>query len=118
MTRKTIDAKYREHDTALSINRQLLCCKTAENEIYYDLGSTQNTPEEKTTTVITTSIKTTVQVEPVSTGLQLVGSQSGAAVPDLPVTATEVVLTLVAKSLQKATKDIPHSSTIKSVVGG
>lgn len=118
MTRKTLDAKYRDHDTALSINRQLLCCKTAENEIYYDLGSAQDAQKESVAPVAIISTETIVTVTSVSAAPQSVGAQSGIALPDVPVTATEVLLTLVAKSLQKGTADIPRSSTIKIVVGG
>jgi fatty acid synthase subunit alpha len=39
-------------------------------------------------------------------------------VPDAPVTATDIVRTLVAQKLKKPLVDIPLSKAIKDLVGG
>jgi fatty acid synthase subunit alpha len=117
IARKTVDAKYREHDEALSITRQLLCCKNAENEIYYNIEFAEDTPKE-TATEETTSTEVIVEAEPVLLSVQSTGMQLSKAVSDAPVTAVEIVSTLVAKSLKKSTKNVSMDSTIKAVVGG
>lgn len=128
LAKQTIETKYKDHDTALSIQRQLLNLKTSENDIYYANAETAEVPKQATPKADTTpaaqapaptpATTTAPQPSAPSTGSSGAGAQSIASAEDVPVKAEDIILTVIAQKLKKSTADISLSSNIKALVGG
>lgn len=120
LAKQTIELKYRDHDTALSIQRRLLNLKTSENDIYYTTVESADTSKQVSTAQDPMPEPAATPPEP-STSLP---DQSGpsskviATVEDVPVKVEDIVLTIIAQKLKKSIGDISLSSTIKTLVGG
>jgi fatty acid synthase subunit alpha, fungi type len=123
MAKRTIANKYEAHDAALSLSRDILCYSKDAKDIYYDVE-----PEEEEATAPTApagasssaSAPTapTPAVAPVAAAAPAPSAGPAAAVADAPVTATDVLRSLVAQKLKKPLADIPLSKAIKDLVGG
>lgn len=127
LAKQTIETKYRDHDTALSINRQLLNIKTSENDIYYTTSDSTETPERESPEIDTLPTAQAPLPEPATTsskrsmplpgqggpGVKLIATTEG-----VPAKAEDIILTIIAQKLKKSIKDISLSSTIKTLVGG
>lgn len=127
LAKQTIETKYKDHDTALSIQRQLLNLKTSENDIYYANAETAEIPKQAPPKVDTTPTAQAPAPTPAtpapqpsapSTGSTVAGSKSIASAEDVPVKAEDIILTVIAQKLKKSTADISLSSNIKALVGG
>ncbi|PCH04717.1 Thiolase-like, subgroup [Penicillium occitanis (nom. inval.)] len=127
LAKQTIETKYKDHDTALSIQRQLLNLRTSENEIYYANAETAEIPKQappKADTTPTAQAPAPTPATPASqpsapsTGSSGGGSKSIASAEDVPVKAEDIILTVIAQKLKKSTADISLSSNIKALVGG
>ena len=121
MAKKTLASKYEAYDAALSLQRQILCYNKDAKEIYYDVEPI----EEETATpaadsggspeVTTTSAPATAPTQP---SAPKNNGAPAAAVADAPVSALDIVRTLVAQKLKKSISEIPISKAIKDLVGG
>lgn len=127
LAKQTIETKYKDHDTALSIQRQLLNLKTSENDIYYANAESAEIPKQAPPKTDTTPAAqapapaptaTSPQPSPPSTGSSGAGAKSIASAGDVPVKAEDIVLTVIAQKLKKSIGDISLSSNIKALVGG
>jgi fatty acid synthase subunit alpha len=127
LAKQTIETKYKDHDTALSIQRQLLNLKTSENDIYYANAESAEIPNQAPPKTDTTPAAqapapgpaaTSPQPSPPSTGSSGAGAKSIASAEDVPVKAEDIVLTVIAQKLKKSIGDISLSSNIKALVGG
>ncbi|KAI9848833.1 MAG: 3-oxoacyl-[acyl-carrier-protein] synthase [Sclerophora amabilis] len=115
MAKRTLDFKYRTHDAAHSISRQLLCYNRDAKEIYYDAGPAHEAIEPVPAHVPTPSPAASPVVTVTPTPLPAV---SAAAFPDVPITASEIVKAIIATTLKRSTRDILLSNTIKGLAGG
>ncbi|THC97468.1 hypothetical protein EYZ11_003056 [Aspergillus tanneri] len=117
MARRTIASKYEAYDAATSVQRQILCYNKDAKEIYYDVDPVEEEPEMAAAPAASIpapapAVATApVSLPPASTG-------PAAAVEDAPVTAVDVLRTLVAQKLKKSLSDVPLSKAIKDLVGG
>jgi fatty acid synthase subunit alpha len=119
MARRTLASKYEAYDAATSVQRQILCYNKDAKEIYYDVDPIEEEPEAPAAQPAGT---------PASAAAPAAGAPAAAAPPpsagpaaaveDVPVTAVDVLRTLVAQKLKKSLADVPLSKAIKDLVGG
>lgn len=122
MAKRTIASKYEAYDAAKSVQRQILCYNKDAKEIYYDVdpveeesaptaaGSSDSAPSQLTSAPPTSAPVTVTAPQP-SAGL-------AAQVADAPVSAVDIVRSLIAQKLKKPLMDIPLNKAIKDLVGG
>lgn len=117
MARRTLASKYEAYDAATSVQRQILCYNKDAKEIYYDVDPVEDEPEP------------TPEAAPSPAAAPAAAPAAGApppppsagpaaAVEDAPITAVDVLRTLVAQKLKKSLADVPLSKAIKDLVGG
>lgn len=121
MARRTLASKYDAYDAATSVQRQILCYNKDAKEIYYDVDPIDEEPAAEPAAgapasaapaaAATTSAPAAAAPPPPSAG-------PAAAVEDAPVTAVDVLRSLVAQKLKKSLADVPLSKAIKDLVGG
>ncbi|KAL4868936.1 hypothetical protein BDV12DRAFT_168631 [Aspergillus spectabilis] len=120
MARRTLASKYEAYDAATSVQRQILCYNKDAKEIYYDVDPVEEEPEaapEAATAPATSAVPAAAATAaPAASAPPSAGP--AAPVEDAPVTALDVVRTLVAQKLKKALSDIPLNKAIKDLVGG
>ncbi|KAL4904244.1 hypothetical protein BDW74DRAFT_155359 [Aspergillus multicolor] len=120
MARRTLASKYEAYDAATSVQRQILCYNKDAKEIYYDVDPVEDEPEstpEAAAAPAASAPSAAVAAVPAPAAS---ASSAGPAAPveDAPVTALDVVRTLVAQKLKKALSDVPLNKAIKDLVGG
>ena len=122
MAKRTLASKFEAYDAALSLQRQILCYNKDAKEIYYDVD-----PVEEEAAAPASSGGPASSSAPASTPSASVQARSppppsggapAAAVADVPVSAVDIVRTLVAQKLKKPITDIPANKAIKDLVGG
>lgn len=127
MAKRTLAAKYEAYDAARSVQRQILCYNKDAKHIYYDVDPVEDEPAEATAgsgaegTPAASSGQAPAQAAPAAAApapAPAAGSGPAAAVADAPVSAVEVLRSLVAQKLKKPLQDIPLSKAIKDLVGG
>ena len=127
LAKQTIQTKYRDHDTALSIQRQLLSIKANETDIYYTNVESEQTLKQESTTTNVARPSQPPMPEPATTAPETLATlprQTESSLPsiavaeDVPVKAQDIVVTIIAQKLKKSVGDISLASTIKTLVGG
>ena len=123
MAKRTLASKYEAHDAALSVQRQILCYNKDAKDIYYAVDPVEDEPAPAEGGSDSAPAAATPSAAPVAAAAAAApapaaGSAPAAAVPDAPVTATDIVRSLVAQKLKKPLLDIPLSKAIKDLVGG
>ena len=121
MAKRTLASKYEAYDAAKSVQRQILCYNKDAKEIYYDVdpvvdepgpaASGSEAPPPSTSSAPTSIPQAAAALPPPSAG-------PAAAVADAPITAVDIVRSLIAQKLKKPLADIPLSKAIKDLVGG
>ena len=121
MAKRTLASKYEAYDAAKSVQRQILCYNKDAREIYYDVEPVVDEPEP---------VSSGSQVPPPSTSSTPSSAPQAAAAPpppsagpaaavaDAPITAVDIVRTLIAQKLKKPLADVPLTKAIKDLVGG
>jgi fatty acid synthase subunit alpha len=120
MARRTLASKYEAYDAATSVQRQILCYNKDAKEIYYDVDPVEEEPEVAPTTSTSGSAApaAAAAAAPVVAAPPPPGAGPAAPVEDTPVTAVDILRTLVAQKLKKGLSDVPLSKAIKDLVGG
>lgn len=122
MAKRTLASKYEAYDAALSVQRQILCYNKDAKEIYYDVDPVDEEPSstEGATTNPSLPSPTAKASAPAPAAATAAPLSSGpaAAVADSPVSAVDIVRSLVAQKLKKPLAEIPLSKAIKDLVGG
>jgi len=122
MAKRTLASKYEGHDAARSLQRQILCYNKDAKDIYYDVDPIEEEPEAPAASsgggAPASSSSAPAASAPVAAAPPPPGAGPAAQVPDEPVTATDILRTLVAQKLKKPLMDIPLSKAIKDLVGG
>jgi 3-oxoacyl-ACP reductase-like protein len=127
MAKRTLaDASYTDLDTAMSINRKILSCKSNHDEIYHvraDDHSVQTPPAS-------TAIPAAVLISPPSPPTKIDPPSAPAAqvqqetivtaevLADEPITAKQILTFLIGYKLKRLPLELPESSTIKALVQG
>jgi fatty acid synthase subunit alpha len=120
MAKRTLASKYEAHDAARSVQRQILCYNKDAKDIYYDVDPVEEEPEPTpaASAPAASSSAPAAAAAPVAAAPAPASSGPAAQVPDAPITATDVLRSLVAQKLKKPLMDIPLSKAIKDLVGG
>ena len=120
MARRTLASKYEAYDAATSVQRQILCYNKDAKEIYYDVDPIEEEPEqpapESSAGPTPAAAAPAAPAAPAAAPPPSAGP--AAAVEDAPVTAVDVLRSLVAQKLKKSLADIPLTKAIKDLVGG
>ncbi|KAL5319173.1 hypothetical protein ACEPPN_012222 [Leptodophora sp. 'Broadleaf-Isolate-01'] len=123
MAKRTIASKYKDRDQSKSVKRELLCTDENGSEIYYANGSVLVDPSHREgekdsidAPPQTAPVQTEVEVKPVQVSKSL--NVGPAPVPDAPILAQDIVVSLVAQKLRKSNGEINRTSSIKHLVGG
>ena len=122
MARRTLASKYEAYDAATSVQRQILCYNKDAKEIYYDVDPIE---EEETAAAPAAAAPAPAAAAPAAAAPAQAATAPpppiagpAAAVEDAPVTAVDVLRSLVAQKLKKSLADVPLSKAIKDLVGG
>lgn len=121
MARRTLASKYEAYDAATSVQRQILCYNKDAKEIYYDVDPIEEEPAaEPAAAAPAAAAPAAAAAAPVPAVAAPPAPSAGpaAAVEDAPVTAVDVLRSLVAQKLKKPLADVPLSKAIKDLVGG
>jgi fatty acid synthase subunit alpha len=128
MAKKTLTSRYKEHDAATSTKRKLMCYKKDERQIRYDVDPEPETAapslsEEKSIRLAALpnampSVAATVIPSPAPA--QSSQTVLAAKMADIPVTAKEIVLTIIAQKLKVTNgfSGVATDKSIKKLVGG
>ena len=116
MMKRTRDLVYRPFDTANSISRDFLSLKRNKQNIYFAAPR----GEPAVTSVSATppaapyqpAVQPTVEAPPPSI------TPTAGPVEDAPVSAADVIRTIVAIALKKSAKDVSFDSSVKALSGG
>ncbi|GLB07681.1 3-oxoacyl-[acyl-carrier-protein] synthase [Aspergillus tubingensis] len=122
MARRTLASKYEAYDAATSVQRQILCYNKDAKEIYYDVDPVE---EEEAQPSAEPAAGAPAAAAPAAAPAAAAPAAAAppsagpaAAIEDAPVTAVDVLRTLVAQKLKKSLSDVPLSKAIKDLVGG
>lgn len=118
MAKRTLASKYEAHDAARSLQRQILCYNKDAKDIYYDVDPIEEEPEAPASAPAASSSAPAASAPAAAAAPPPPSAGPAAQVPDAPVTATDILRTLVAQKLKKPLMDIPLSKAIKDLVGG
>lgn len=120
MARRTLASKYEAYDAATSVQRQILCYNKDAKEIYYDVDPVDEEAEAAAEPAASTAAPAASPATTAAPAQSAPPPSAGpaAAVEDAPVTAVDVLRSLVAQKLKKGLSDIPLSKAIKDLVGG
>ncbi len=123
MAKRTLASKYEAYDAAKSVQRQILCYNKDAKEIYYDVDPVVDEPESAAGEGVASA--GSASSAPASSSAPQAAAAPpppsagpAAAVADAPVSAVDIVRTLIAQKLKKPLAEIPLSKAIKDLVGG
>ncbi|KAL4888146.1 hypothetical protein BDV59DRAFT_148360 [Aspergillus ambiguus] len=117
MARRTLTSKYEAYDAATSVQRQILCYSKDAKEIYYDVDQIEEGSTAETASA-SSAAPAAPLLEPVAAILPTPEAGPAAPVEDAPVTATDVLISIVAQKLKKSVAEVPLTKAIKDLVGG
>lgn len=128
MAKRTLASKYEAYDAALSVQRQILSYNKDAKEIYYDVDPVEEEPapaagegeSAPSSSVAAPSAAPSSVTAAASAPPPPPPPSSGpvAAVADVPVSAVDILRSLIAQKLKKPLSEIPLSKAIKDLVGG
>ncbi|KAJ5886303.1 Fatty acid synthase subunit alpha [Penicillium subrubescens] len=120
MARRTLASKYEAYDAATSVQRQILCYNKDAKEIYYDVDPVEDEPEAAAEApAAAAGASAPAAAAPAAAAAPPPPSAGpAAAVEDAPVTAVDILRSLVAQKLKKGLSDVPLTKAIKDLVGG
>lgn len=120
MAKRTLASKYEAYDAALSLQRQILCYNKDAKEIYYDVDPVEEeaAPAPAESSSAGPSAGPSQPSAPAAASQPPAGAGPAAAVEDAPVSAVDIVRSLIAQKLKKPLSEIPLSKAIKDLVGG
>lgn len=118
MARRTLASKYEAYDAATSVQRQILCYNKDANEIYYDVEPVEEEPEAAAEPASAAPGAAPAAAPAAGAPPPPPSAGPAASVEDVPVTAVDILRTLVAQKLKKSLSDVPLSKAIKDLVGG
>lgn len=120
MAKRTLASKYEAFDAAKSVQRQILCYNKDAKEIYYDVDPIVEEPEPTPAAAGSSSSApaAVTAAAPVAAAAPAPSAGPAAQIPDAPVSAIDIVRSLIAQKLKKPYSEVPLSKAIKDLVGG
>lgn len=118
MARRTLASKYEAYDAATSVQRQILCYNKDAKEIYYDVDPVEEEAVAEPAAAAPSAAPTTAAPAAAAAAPPPPSAGPAAAVEDAPVSAVDILRSLVAQKLKKSLADVPLSKAIKDLVGG
>lgn len=118
MARRTLASKYEAYDAATSVQRQILCYNKDAKEIYYDVDPVEEEPEPAAEAPAASGGAAAPAAAAPVAAAPPPSAGPAAAVEDAPVTAVDILRSLVAQKLKKGLADVPLTKAIKDLVGG
>ena len=131
MAKKTLAAQHEKHDAFVSSRRKLLYYKKDQREIRYGTDvpperlpssnpavNVSSKPTAANDAVIKNSIAPPLSVHPDATVQNHTTPVPVASLSDTPITAKEIITTIIAQKLHKQFNEISCEKTIKQLVGG
>ncbi|KAA8909923.1 hypothetical protein TRICI_004308 [Trichomonascus ciferrii] len=120
MASRTLKSKYESYDSALSLQRQLLCYSKDTKEIYYTPDPVEPEPAAASSEPAAESAPAPAAAPAAAAPAAPAAAPSGPVeeVADTPVKAVEVLQALVAQKLKKTIDQVPLTKAIKDLVGG
>ncbi|KAH9945014.1 fatty acid synthase [Epithele typhae] len=117
MATRTLKAKYEAQDDSITHRRVIFCHAKHPKEVYYQFEDEPEAPAEEfaeasVAPAAAAAVPAVVAAAPVSSGV------AAAAVEDIPIKASDILVTIVAQKLKKRVDEIPMSKSIKDLVGG
>lgn len=120
MARKTLKAGYESHDMATGLKRELLSYKKNTDEIYYKVAASSTSAtktREPAPTVTVTPAVAPIPVNPAPAAMTTLSTEE-VSLPDRPLDAIDVLITLVAIALKRPASDVARDQSIKKLCGG
>ena len=124
MAKQTADLKYADRDLARSIGRNFLSTKSDSKEICYEYEPVADEPSPDVSTSRTKPPSSPMPIATAGTGQLQTPSQkptllaAASKIQDVPVSAQEVVRSLIARKFNKRFEDISTGASIKDLTGG
>ena len=128
MAKKTLAAQREKHDALVLSRKKLLYYKKDRHEIQYETDTPPTQVASPSSADIVTSKGTAANdaaakssIAPSHSNITIKNQSPPAPVvslPDTPITAKEIITTIIAQKLHKQLKDISCQKTIKQLVGG
>ena len=133
MIKKTLATKYKVHDAAVSMKRDLLSYKRDARKLCYDFDPVDSSnnqarsasnlpPVEEKKILIESAPAKNVENDAVSMALttsEVPGqAKEATAILDAPISALEIVVAIIAPKLKKSISEISQAKTIKQLAGG
>lgn len=118
MAKRTIKSQYAAKDAALSTTRQLLSGDSDLAEIYYEVDPQPEAAPISKESSAPPPPYTPAPEHPSEAARPSPAATSSQKKPDVPVSALEILVGIVAQKLKKSIDEISTSSTIKSLVSG
>ena len=118
MAKQTAETRYADRDHANSIQRRFLSSQSDQKEIRfeYELAEEKQDPPRSQTEANQTVALAIEQ--PRKTANSAPSSAASTQVPDVPISATEVIDSLIARKLNKGLDEIANKKSIKELAGG
>ncbi|KAK8179249.1 hypothetical protein BC567DRAFT_285491 [Phyllosticta citribraziliensis] len=120
MAKRTLASKYEAHDAARSVQRQILCYNKDAKDIYYDVDPIEEEAPaaEASSSAAAPTPAAASAAAPAAAAPPPPSAGPAAAVPDAPVSATDIVRALIAQKLKKSLGDVPVNKAIKDLSSG
>lgn len=124
MAKKTLASRYQQMDNARHIKRKLLYYGKDVQEICYEVEQKPEEPTQKPAPKkadVEPKKDTTAPPPPPPAATAPTPQSAPAAashVDDVPVSARDIVMTIIAMKLKKSCEEIPLTKNIKQLVGG
>lgn len=117
MANRTLKAKFETQDDSVSLTRQIFCHAKHTKEVYYQFEDEPEAPAEGEAAAASDApASSTPTAAPVAAAAPPAGG--AASIEDVPLKATDVLVTIIAQKLKKKVDEVPLSKSIKDLVGG
>lgn len=117
MATRTLKAKYEAQDDAVSRKRIILCHAKNVREIYYQFEDELVAAPEAEASPEPTSAPAAAVATPVPVA-SAPSAGPVASIEDVPIKASDILLSIIAQKLKKKIEEVPASKSIKDLVGG
>ena len=124
MAKKTAAQHFSSHSSSYSSHLRFLSCNEDRQEVYYEYPENDNViagEQSAEPDVAPQSASKTTPSSPAPTSVDIVAPQShsvASAVPDVALSASHILLVLVAQKLKRSFEDVSMQKTIRELSGG
>ncbi|KAH8682572.1 hypothetical protein BX600DRAFT_408383 [Xylariales sp. PMI_506] len=119
MTQRTLDHTYKDYDKARSLQRKVLSCDADADELYYKKPPEIVEPEREPEVASIPDLLPSEAAADLDQGQGRIRTNGDIpTIADIPVPAGHILRIIVAKKLNRLTKDVSFSRSICSLSGG